>query len=182
MQKESGAALLEQDDPKEKTSLPILSPNGESVKSHDLKKILELAGISPKRAVDLLRKKFPSLDKTVLSKCCKPEKYGCVLHPDGFRVLVDKCNLAPPKAEPEPSRPPATPCDTQCARILRHMRDYGSITSLEAMKEYGIMRLASRITDLKRQGYIIESTTEAGKNRYGEATRYARYTLKEERP
>lgn len=180
MQKESGAALLEQDDPKENTSLPILSPNGESVKSHDLKKILELAGISPKRAVGILREKFPSLDKTVLSKCCKPEKYGCVLHPDGFQVLIDKCNLAPPPAEPEAHATPATASsDTQCARILRHMRDYGSITSLEAMKEYGIMRLASRITDLKRQGYVIESTTEAGKNRYGEATRYARYTLKE---
>ena len=41
---------------------------------------------------------------------------------------------------------------TQCERILRHMKDYGSITSLEAVTEYGIMRLASRINDLKRMG------------------------------
>ncbi len=34
---------------------------------------------------------------------------------------------------------------TQCQRILRHLKDYGSITSVEAMREYGIMRLASRI-------------------------------------
>lgn len=41
---------------------------------------------------------------------------------------------------------------TQCEKILRHMEDYGSITSLEAIQEYGIMRLASRITDLKKTG------------------------------
>lgn len=40
----------------------------------------------------------------------------------------------------------------QCETILRHLRDYGSITSLEAMQEYGIMRLASRISDLKKIG------------------------------
>lgn len=68
---------------------------------------------------------------------------------------------------------------TQCDRILRHFRDYGSITSLEAMKEYGIMRLASRISDLRRLGYAIKKTTETSKNRYGEPTSYARYSLEE---
>lgn len=69
---------------------------------------------------------------------------------------------------------------TQCERILRHLRDFGSITSLEAIAEYGILRLASRISDLKRQGYRIISSTEAGKNRYGEITHYSVYKLKEE--
>lgn len=69
---------------------------------------------------------------------------------------------------------------TQCEKILRHMEDYGSITSLEAVKEYGIMRLASRISDLKRLGVPISKTTERGKNRYGEATNYARYSLRKE--
>ena len=41
---------------------------------------------------------------------------------------------------------------TQCELIQRHLEDYGSITSLEAMQEYGIMRLASRIADLKQMG------------------------------
>ena len=68
---------------------------------------------------------------------------------------------------------------TQCERILRHLNDYGSITSLEAMKEYGIMRLASRIKDLKNMGYKIISITETSKNRYGEATRYSVYMLAE---
>lgn len=67
--------------------------------------------------------------------------------------------------------------DTQCDRILRHLEDYGSITSLEAMAEYGIMRLASRITDLKDKGYPITKETVTGKNRYGEATHFAKYRL-----
>ena len=66
---------------------------------------------------------------------------------------------------------------TQCDRILRHMNDYGSISSLEAMTEYGIMRLASRINDLKGMGYPILSERVTGKNRYEEATSYSVYRL-----
>ena len=69
---------------------------------------------------------------------------------------------------------------TQCERILRHMKDYGSISSLEAMNEYGIMRLASRINDLRAQGIAIVSEVKTGKNRYGEDTHFAVYKLKEE--
>lgn len=66
---------------------------------------------------------------------------------------------------------------TQCELIMRHLEDYGSITSLEAVTEYGIMRLASRISDLKKMGAPIEKTMESAKNRYGEPTHYARYSL-----
>ena len=66
---------------------------------------------------------------------------------------------------------------TQCERILRHLRDYGSITSLEAVQEYGIMRLASRISDLKKAGMPIEAETVTGENRYGERTSFARYSM-----
>lgn len=66
---------------------------------------------------------------------------------------------------------------TQCERILRHLNDYGSITSMIAMQEYGIMRLASRINDLRAQGIKIVSETVSGKNRYGEAMHYAVYRL-----
>lgn len=57
------------------------------------------------------------------------------------------------------------------------MRDYGSITSAEAITEYGIYRLASRISDLKKQGILIEKEMVSGKNRYGEPTSFARYSL-----
>lgn len=62
-------------------------------------------------------------------------------------------------------------------RILRHLRDNGSITPLDALSEYGIMRLASRISDLRSMGYDISREMVLSRNRYGEATRYARYTL-----
>lgn len=60
------------------------------------------------------------------------------------------------------------------------MKDHGSITALEAVSEYGIMRLASRIADLRNEGIAIVSEVVKGKNRYGESTHYARYRLAEE--
>lgn len=65
----------------------------------------------------------------------------------------------------------------QCARIIRHLQDRGSITSWEAMQEYGIMRLASRISELKAQGYPIKTEWVTDKNRYGEKVRYVKYVL-----
>lgn len=69
---------------------------------------------------------------------------------------------------------------TQCERIIRHLNDYGTITSRTAMLEYGIYRLASRISDLKKQGYQFDVTFESEKNRYGESTSFAVYRLKEQ--
>ena len=66
---------------------------------------------------------------------------------------------------------------TQCERIIRHLNDYGEITSRTAMMEYGIYRLASRIADLKKQGYQFSTTFESAKNRYGETTSFAVYRL-----
>lgn len=66
---------------------------------------------------------------------------------------------------------------TQTEKILRHLKDYDGITSLEAMNEYGIFRLASRISDLKKMGYPIKSETVAVKNRYGESCYIKRYSL-----
>lgn len=66
---------------------------------------------------------------------------------------------------------------TQCERIMRHLEDYGSITSAEAQMEYGIARLASRVSELRKLGFPIEREMVRGKNRYGEPTRYAKYTL-----
>ena len=66
---------------------------------------------------------------------------------------------------------------TQCERILRYIEENGSITQLDALKEFGCMRLASRISDLKRQGVPVKRTMETAKNRYGEPISYARYTI-----
>ena len=66
---------------------------------------------------------------------------------------------------------------TQSERVLRHLKDYGSITPVEALAEYGIMRLGARIWDLKKQGHVIVTERETGVNRYGERTAYARYRV-----
>ena len=66
---------------------------------------------------------------------------------------------------------------TQCDRILRHMEDYGFIDPMIAIKDYGCMRLASRISDLKGRGIEIVAERTKGKNRYGEQTSYCTYRL-----
>lgn len=66
---------------------------------------------------------------------------------------------------------------TQGEMILRHMRDNGSISSAEAFTEYGIMRLAARIYDLRRQGYCIKGQQEERTNRFGKKIWFDRYTL-----
>lgn len=62
-------------------------------------------------------------------------------------------------------------------RILRHLQEYGSITSYEAIKEYGCTRLSQYIYLLRKNGYIVESVTESSLNHYGEKTHYSRYKL-----
>jgi len=62
----------------------------------DLKKTLLARGIAPKEAVRVVKARFPSFDKTLLSKCSKPEKYGVVLHPDGYEALFVKYPAAQP--------------------------------------------------------------------------------------
>lgn len=69
---------------------------------------------------------------------------------------------------------------TQCDRILLHLKEYGSITSITAITEYGILRLASRISNLKQRGYLIKSELKTGKNRFGETTHFCVYSLVEE--
>ena len=68
---------------------------------------------------------------------------------------------------------------TQTERILDYIDEFGSITQIEALRDLGIMRLASRISDLKRQGYPITSEIETVKNRYGENCHIKRYGVRE---
>ena len=69
---------------------------------------------------------------------------------------------------------------TQCEKILEYMRVNGSITPRDALREFGCMRLASRVSDLKKLGYDITSRIETKKNYRGETVRFARYELKGE--
>lgn len=66
---------------------------------------------------------------------------------------------------------------TQNERILRHMQDFGSITSMEAFTEYGCTRLSARIKDLRDAGIPMAASRETRTNRYGEKVSFARYRI-----
>lgn len=70
---------------------------------------------------------------------------------------------------------------TNKALILRHLKEHGSITPMDAVRHYGIMRLGARIWDLRQEGYPIETVLAYHVNRFGVQVRYARYYLKEEK-
>lgn len=67
--------------------------------------------------------------------------------------------------------------DTQCKQIMDHMVLYGSINPIEALQEYGIMRLASRISDLKKRGECIESELVHYENKQGQKKHYKKYFI-----
>ena len=60
----------------------------------------------------------------------------------------------------------------QCQRILDYMRGGGRLTSLSALSELGVARLASRVHDLKEMGYEVNSRMVSKTNRYGETSRF----------
>ena len=69
---------------------------------------------------------------------------------------------------------------SQNQRILAYMNEFGSITSLEAMRDLGVYRLASRVADLRKLGYLVVSDWVEVRNRWGEKTRVKSYRLEEE--
>ena len=68
---------------------------------------------------------------------------------------------------------------TQNERIIEYIHKFGSITQLQALQDLGVMRLASRMSDLKRLGYPAISQKETVTNRFGEKTPIARYSFGE---
>lgn len=65
---------------------------------------------------------------------------------------------------------------TQCEMIVEYIKENGSITSLEAIKNLGCTRLSARISDLKDEGYKIHSEMVKVKTRNGK-TKVMRYSF-----
>tara|TARA_R100001480_G_C4658608_1_gene171862 strand:- start:256 stop:492 length:237 start_codon:yes stop_codon:yes gene_type:complete len=65
----------------------------------------------------------------------------------------------------------------QKEKVIRHLNNYGSITPLDALREYSIMRLAAVVFNLKEDGYDIGSEMVSGINKFGEIVNYGKYTL-----
>lgn len=67
---------------------------------------------------------------------------------------------------------------TQEQKILDYMQQFGGITQYEALMDLGVMRLASRISDLRKNVHDIKSETITVKNRFEETCHVARYSLR----
>ena len=65
----------------------------------------------------------------------------------------------------------------QAFLVLDYMRRFGSITQHDALLDLGVARLASRISELKKDGYNIKSEMITVKNRFGENCYVKRYRL-----
>lgn len=68
---------------------------------------------------------------------------------------------------------------TKKQMILKHLKEHGSITSWEAIKNYGATRLSGAIFELKKEGYNIITKDTHGIDCYGNKNTYATYILKE---
>jgi hypothetical protein len=66
---------------------------------------------------------------------------------------------------------------SQSEQILEYMKEHGSITALEATVRLNCLRLAARISDLKKEGHLISSVMEVHKSQDGTTSHYKRYFL-----
>ena len=66
---------------------------------------------------------------------------------------------------------------TQHDLILNYLKKFRTITPYEAFKDLGITKLASRISEMKQEGYQFADVWVEDVNRFGENVRYKRYSL-----
>ena len=64
---------------------------------------------------------------------------------------------------------------TQKDAVKWHLGENGNITSWEAIKEYGVTRLADKILTLRNEGYNIETKLVKKENRFGNISTIANY-------
>lgn len=69
---------------------------------------------------------------------------------------------------------------TQANRVLHWLKNYETLTQLEAWRELGVMRLASRIDELRKAGHKIESKRVDVYNRWDEKCSIVAYSLANE--
>ena len=68
---------------------------------------------------------------------------------------------------------------TQYKRIANYIDVFGSITPMEAFADLGITKLATRISEMRKDGMEFRIVLEGGKNRFGDKTYYARYSWRD---
>lgn len=63
--------------------------------------------------------------------------------------------------------------------VLQWLQTHSSISTAEAIENFGAIRLSAIIFNLRKQGYPIETVLVDGRDRYGNPVRFARYYLRE---
>lgn len=66
---------------------------------------------------------------------------------------------------------------TQCERIVEYIKMFGSISPLEAFRDLGITKLATRISEMRKTGMVFDQEYMKSKNRFGEDVYFMRYYL-----
>lgn len=69
---------------------------------------------------------------------------------------------------------------TQKERIIKYIKDFGSITDYEATTELGILQFGARLKELKEQGYQFKQELQKTKNRYGDTVHFYKYSFMED--
>lgn len=62
-------------------------------------------------------------------------------------------------------------------KVLEHLKEYGSITSLEAIDLYGATRLSAIIFNLRKRGLSIDTIDLPFTDRFGVKSHYGKYIL-----
>lgn len=66
---------------------------------------------------------------------------------------------------------------SQSQRVLDYIAQYGGITQYEALRDLGVMRLASRISELRKKGHKFTTEWVGVENRFGETCKVKRYKI-----
>ena len=62
-------------------------------------------------------------------------------------------------------------------QIIDYLNRFHTITPMEAFSDLGITELATRISEMRRDGMEFKIETVKRKNRFGKTVRYARYSF-----
>lgn len=67
----------------------------------------------------------------------------------------------------------------QRGRVIKYIKLFGSITPMEAFRDLGITKLATRISELRKDGMEFKKEYIKTKNRFGETVYYMKYSFPE---
>jgi hypothetical protein len=66
---------------------------------------------------------------------------------------------------------------TQRELVLEYITRFGSITPMQAFADLGITKLATRISEMRKDGMEFKIETVKSKNRFGKSVHYAKYSF-----